>query len=44
MALGSVSGQARFDDPRAVLGDRLKGLYLFLADEGDRLFGDGLFR
>jgi Transposase DDE domain/Transposase domain (DUF772) len=43
MALGSVSGQARFDDPRAVLGDRLSGLYRFLADEGGRLFGDEYF-
>jgi Transposase DDE domain/Transposase domain (DUF772) len=43
MALGSVSGQARFDDPRVVLGDRLKGLYLFLADEGDRLFSSDYF-
>ena len=43
MALGSVSGQARFENPRAVLGDRLTGLYLFLADEGYRLFGDDYF-
>jgi Transposase DDE domain/Transposase domain (DUF772) len=43
MALGSVSGQARFDNPRAVLGDRLAGLYRFLADEGERLFGDDYF-
>ncbi|MFN0026403.1 MAG: IS1182 family transposase [Acidimicrobiales bacterium] len=43
VALGSVSGQARFENPRAVLGDRLGGLYLFLADEGDRLFGEGYF-
>jgi hypothetical protein len=38
-----VSGQARFEDPRGVLGDRLTGLYLFLADHGDRLFGDEYF-
>ena len=43
MALGSVSGQARFEDPREVLGDRLTGLYRFLADEGGRLFGDEYF-
>ena len=43
MALGSVSGQARFENPREVLGDRLSGLYRFLADEGDRLFGDDYF-
>ena len=43
VALGSVSGQSRFETPRAVLGDRLTGLYLFLADEGGRLFGDDYF-
>ena len=43
MALGSVSGQARFENPREVLGDRLVGLYRFLAVEGGRLFGDGYF-
>jgi Transposase DDE domain/Transposase domain (DUF772) len=43
MALGSVSGQARFENPRAVLGDRLTGLYRFLADEGHCLFGDEYF-
>jgi hypothetical protein len=43
MALGSVSGQARFDDPRVVLGDRLVGLYRFFADEGGRLFGGDYF-
>ncbi len=43
MALGSVSGQARFEDPREVLGGRLTGLYRFLADEGARLFGDEYF-
>ena len=43
MALGSVSGQARFENPREVLGDRLTGLYRFLADEGHRLFGDDYF-
>lgn len=43
VALGSVSGQARFENPREVLGDRLIGLYRFLADEGHRLFGDDYF-
>ena len=43
MALGSVCGQARFENPRAVLGDRLTGLYRFLADHGDRLFDDEYF-
>ena len=41
--MGSVSGQARFENPREVLGDRLVGLYLFLAVEGGRLFGDDYF-
>lgn len=43
MALGSVSGQARFENPREVLGDRLTGLYLFLAEHGGVLFGDEYF-
>ena len=43
MALGSVSGQARFENPGEVLGDRLIGLYRFLADEGHCLFGDDYF-
>lgn len=43
MALGSVSGQVRFENPREVLGDRLTGLYRFLAVDGDRLFGDDYF-
>ena len=43
VALGSVSGQARFENPREVLGDRLNGLYRFLADEGHRLFDDEYF-
>ena len=41
--MGSVSGQARFENPREVLGDRLVGLYLFLAEHGDVLFGDDYF-
>jgi hypothetical protein len=43
VALGSVSGQARFENPREVLGDRLTGVYRFLADEGHRLFDDEYF-
>ena len=43
MALGWVSGRARFENPREVLGDRLSGLYRFLADEDGRLFGDEYF-
>ena len=43
VALGLLSGQVRFEDPREVLGDRLVGLYRFLADEGDRLFGGEYF-
>ena len=43
VALGSVPGRARFENPREVLGDRLVGLYLFLAVEGGGLFGDDYF-
>ncbi|MGH2669465.1 MAG: transposase, partial [bacterium] len=43
MALGmGVVGQ-RFENPRELLGDRLKGVYRFLADHGDRLFPDSYF-
>lgn len=43
MALGVASVQQRFDDPRSLLGDRLKGVYRFLADHGDRLFPHDYF-
>jgi hypothetical protein len=45
MALGTSDKQRRFDDPAALLGDRLVpgSLYRFLSDEGDRLFGDDYF-
>jgi hypothetical protein len=43
MALGKAKRQARFEDPRQLLGDRLKGVYRFLADNGDRLFPDDYF-
>ena len=43
MALGVAPVQQRFDNPRALLGDRLKGIYRLLADEGHRLFPDDYF-
>jgi Transposase DDE domain/Transposase domain (DUF772) len=43
MALGVARLQARFEDPRQLLGDRLKGIYRFLAGFGDRLFPDDYF-
>jgi IS5 family transposase len=45
MALGSSDKQRRFDDPAALLGDRLApgSVYRFLSDEGERLFGDDYF-
>jgi hypothetical protein len=43
MALGVAKTQARFEDPRCLLGDRLKGVYRFLADFGGRLFPDDYF-
>jgi hypothetical protein len=37
--------QARFENPREILGDRLRvgSIYRLLADFGDRLFGDDYF-
>jgi Transposase DDE domain/Transposase domain (DUF772) len=43
MALGVARAELRFDDPRQLLGDRLKGVYRFLADFGGRLFPDDYF-
>jgi hypothetical protein len=43
MALGVAKRQARFDDPGQLLGDRLRGVYRFLADFGGRLFPDEYF-
>jgi hypothetical protein len=43
MALGAARTQARFEGPRQLLGDRLKGIYRFLADFGGRLFPDDYF-
>jgi hypothetical protein len=45
VALGQAVMQARFEDPREVLGDRLAegSIYRLLADEGYRLFPDDYF-
>jgi hypothetical protein len=43
MALGVAKVQPRFDDPRLLLGDRLKGVYRLLADYGGQLFGHDYF-
>jgi hypothetical protein len=43
MALGAAKVQSRFEDPRELLGDRLKGIYRFLAEYGQRLFPDHYF-
>ncbi len=43
MALGVAPKQQRFECPRELLGDRLRGIYRLLADHGDRLFGDDYF-
>jgi hypothetical protein len=43
MALGVARAQPRFEDPGQLLGDRLRGVYRFLADEGGRLFPDDYF-
>jgi Transposase DDE domain/Transposase domain (DUF772) len=43
MALGRVKGQARFEDPRELLGARLRGIYRFLAEHGERIFGVDYF-
>jgi len=41
--LGVGSVQARFEDPRLLLGDRLRGVYRLLAEEGERLFPHDYF-
>ena len=38
MALGVVERQQRFENPGSLLGERLRGIYRFLAEVGDRLF------
>ncbi len=45
MALGTALVQQRFENPREVLGDRLRqgSIYRFLADHGQRLFPDDYF-
>jgi hypothetical protein len=43
MALGVGKRQARFESPRELLGERLKGIYRFLAEHGDQLFPDDYF-
>jgi hypothetical protein len=43
MALGRSKVQPRFEDPRVLLGDRLRGIYLLLADHGGVMFGDDYF-
>jgi hypothetical protein len=45
MALGLAPTQQCFDNPRAILGDRLRegSIYRLLADQGDKLFGDDYF-
>ncbi len=43
MALGVATAQQRFDSPRELLGDRLKGLYRLLADEGEQSFPHDYF-
>jgi hypothetical protein len=45
MALGSAVIEQRFDNPRELLGDRLRegSIYRLLADEGEAMFGDDYF-
>jgi Transposase domain (DUF772) len=45
VALGVAVVQPRFENPREILGDRLRegSLYRLLADHGDRLFPDEYF-
>ena len=45
MALGRAQVQQGFDDPRVLLGDRLRegSLYRLLADHGQVMFPDGYF-
>ena len=41
--MGVAGVQPRFEDPRGLLGDRLRGIYRLLADYGGRIFGDDYF-
>ncbi|MGH9095797.1 MAG: IS1182 family transposase [Acidimicrobiales bacterium] len=45
MAIGSAQNQPRFENPREILGDRLKegSLYRLLADHGHEMFKDDYF-
>jgi hypothetical protein len=45
MALGSAKVQQRFENPREILGDRLRegSLYRLLCDHGHSMFGDDYF-
>jgi len=43
MALGVAGVLQRFENPRELLGDRLKGAYRLLADHGERIFPDDYF-
>jgi len=43
MALGTASVQERFENPRALLGDRLRGIYRLLADHGETIFPHDYF-
>jgi len=45
MALGTAQVQQRFENPREILGERLRvgSIYRLLADEGRRLFADDYF-
>jgi hypothetical protein len=45
MALGTSQTQQRFENPRDLLGDRLKlgSIYRLLADHGHEMFGDDYF-
>ena len=43
MALGTVSAQERFESPRELLGERLRGIYRLLADYGEAIFPHDYF-
>ncbi len=43
MALGTATGQERFDSPRGLLGERLRGIYRLLADYGETIFPHDCF-
>jgi hypothetical protein len=45
MALGSARVQQRFDNPREILGERLRegSIYRLLVDHGHAMFGDDYF-